>query len=121
MQESNIPPLLESLQSDLRYYADYLRGLSREMLDSGVSKYPVYIAYQDGEVKLGRPILLRNSLGTSWNISASVLEELVQRQVVRQDKIQTFIHNYKDPEEYLCVFVASHYGPGFVYFPFLES
>jgi len=37
----------KELERDLGYYASYLQGIAHEVLDSGTSKYPVFIAYED--------------------------------------------------------------------------
>lgn len=114
----NTEQLLASLQNDLRYYADYLLGLTRELLDAGVSKYPIFIAYTEAVAKLGKPVLLKQDLSTLWSINMTALEELIHKNVVPRAQVNTFRQHYKDPEYFMCVFVAHSLFTGFIYMPY---
>lgn len=112
-------PLLASLQNDLRYYADYLQGLTREVLDSGTSKYPVFVAHQEaGGIEIGRPILQHEQIETRWSINISLMEEFVAKGIVPRDKFAAFKQSWKDPEEYMCVFVLAGAASSFAYLPY---
>lgn len=118
MESTN--PLFESLRNDLRYYADYLHGMAREIVDSGTSKYPVFVAHQEKTIGLGKPIMNHDQLETNWSINVSLLEEFVKRGVVQMDRISAFKESWKDPEEYMCVFVLAGESSSFVFLPYAE-
>lgn len=111
-------PLFESLQNDLRYYADYLNGLAREILDSGTSKYPVFVAHQEKTIGLGKAIMNHDQLETNWSINVSLLEEFVKRGLVTREKLADFKASWKDPETYMCVFVLAGEASSFVFLPY---
>jgi hypothetical protein len=111
-------PVLVSLKKDLDYYNDYLIGFTREVLDSGISKYPILVAYQYGGIKLGTTVLDHATLYTQWSINISALEEFVKKEIVGRDKIDEFRKHYKDPETHMCVFVVLNDEAGFVFYPY---
>jgi hypothetical protein len=56
-----------------------------------------------------------------WNYYASMLEEFVQREIVAADAVETFQENYKDAEEYCCLFIMDQDFTGFIYIPYPED
>lgn len=106
------------IEQDLTYYLDYLQGLSREILDSGLSKYPVFIAYQTKEIGMGKQVLSHESLGTRWSVNISIMEEFVKRNVLSLEKWPEFKKTYKDPEQFACVFLMDGLEAHFLYIPF---
>lgn len=117
--ESANNPLLESLQNDLRYYADYLQGMAREIIDSGTSKYPVFVAHQERMgPDLGRVVLQHEQLETRWSIHVSIMEEFVKKNVLSLEQFPEFKKSWKDPEHFMCVFVWAGAASSFVYLPY---
>jgi hypothetical protein len=117
--ENSLTPLpLEDLQKDLGYYATYLQGIAHEILDSGTSKYPVFVAYSIGLPDLGRPLLDHRQLDTRWSIRVSVMEEFVRKSILSREQFQAFKQSWKDPNDFMCVFVADPQQAVFVYFPY---
>lgn len=114
-------PVLQSLQNDLQFYSDYLRGIAREILDSELSKYPIFVAYQSNEVKIGKQVLAHQSLQRTWSINASVLEELIQKKIVTSDRIQSFRKTFKDPENFICVLTILGNEASFVFYPYPKT
>jgi hypothetical protein len=109
-------PLL-SLQRDLKFFGDSIREVAVEIMVEGLSKYPIFVAHQH-EIKLGEPILDRIELNSEWSINASTLEEFVERGVVKPELQQRFIDTYKDPKDFMCVFVVVPEGANFVFVPY---
>jgi len=110
---------LESVESDLRYYADYLRGLSRELLDTGISKYPVFVAYHEHmPTPMGRPVLIHQHLDTHWSVNLTVMEDFVSREIVTRAAFPEFRNSWKDPEFFMCVFVYTPSKCVFLYMPY---
>ena len=110
--------ILETLEADLNYYADYLHGFANEVLNSGVSKYPIFIAHK-APLPMGRILMDHAQVHTQWSISISLLEEFVGRNVVTKDKLFNFRQHFRDPETHMCVFVVSEDGEAsFVFLPY---
>ncbi len=109
-------PLL-SLEKDLKLYNESIREVAVEIMIEGLSKYPIFIAHQH-EVKLGEPILDRNDLHTEWSIHASTLEEFTEKVIIKKELEARFIKTYKNPHDFMCVFVVVPEGANFVYYPY---
>jgi len=108
---------LKSLEVDLKLFSESLREVSVEIMVEGLSSYPIFIAHQH-DVKLGEVILDKEELNTEWTIHASTLEEFIERGVVKKELKQRFIDNYKNPHDYMCVFVIVPEGANFIFYPY---
>ncbi|MEN0054963.1 MAG: hypothetical protein AAGC65_14910 [Mucilaginibacter sp.] len=108
---------LVSLERDLKIFKDSIHEVAVEIMMEGLSSYPIFIAHQH-EIKLGEVILDKNDLNSEWSIHASTLEEFTERGVIKPELKDRFINSYKNPNEYMCVFVVVPEGANFVYFPY---
>ena len=111
-------PLL-SLERDLKIFKDSIHEVAVEIMMEGLSSYPIFIAHQH-ELKLGEVILDRNDLNAEWSIHASTLEEFTERGVIKPELRDRFINSYKNPNDFMCVFVVVPEGANFVYFPYAK-
>jgi len=109
-------PLL-SLERELKIFKESIHEVAVEIMMEGLSTYPIFIAHQH-ELKLGEVILDRNDLNTDWSIHASTLEEFEERGVIKPELKDRFINSYKNPNDFMCVFVVVPEGANFVYFPY---
>jgi hypothetical protein len=109
-------PLL-SLQRDLKGFSESIREVAVEIMVEGLSKYPIFIAHQH-EIKLGEVILDRMELNTEWSIHASTLEEFLERGVIKPELEKRFVDSYKNPKDFMCVFVVVPEGANFVFVPY---
>jgi hypothetical protein len=108
---------LVSLEKDLKLYSDSVQEVAIEIMVEGLSRYPIFVAHQH-EVKLGEIILDRHELNTEWTIQASTLEEFVERGIIKKELKDRFIKFYKNPHDFMCMFVIVPEGANFVYFPY---
>lgn len=114
--------ILLSLQTDLEICRDYIRQVSLGMLKGSISNYPIFVALRtEQDVDLGLPIVIRQELDLQWSFNASHLEEFVSKGIVTHEKTQDFIKNYKNPEEFLCVFVAEDGAMSFIFLPYVRN
>ena len=109
---------LKSLEADLKLYSDSIKEISTEILFEGLSEYPIFVAHQH-EVAIGELILDKNELNTSWSVQASMLEEFIEKGVIHKDKKDRFIKQYKNPNEFMCLFVIVPEGANFVFYPYI--
>jgi hypothetical protein len=84
--------------------------------DENVSNYPIFAAHQ-GELSIGIPIIEKSKSGGEWNINASTLEEFVTKNIIFSEHLEDFKKNFKNPDEYVCVFVLSELGATFNFLP----
>jgi hypothetical protein len=108
---------LVSLEKDLKLYSDSIQEVAMEIMVEGLSRYPIFVAHQH-EVKLGEVILDREELNTEWTVQASTLEEFVERGIIKPVLKERFIKSYKNPHEFMCMFVIVPEGANFVYYPY---
>ena len=108
---------LVSLQRDLKFFSESIREVAVEIMVEGLSQYPIFVAHQH-EIALGELILDRVELNSSWSVHASTLEEFVERGVVKAELRDRFIASYKNPRDFMCVFVVVPEGANFVFVPY---
>ena len=111
---------LKSLEIDLKLFSESLREVAVEIMVEGLSSYPIFVAHQH-EVKLGELILDKDELNTEWTIHASTLEEFIERGVIKKELKQRFIDSYKNPHDFMCVFVIVPEGANFIFFPYSKE
>jgi hypothetical protein len=110
---------LVSLERDLKFFNESLHEVAIEIMVEGLSHYPIFIAHQH-ELTLGELILDRHELNTEWSIHASTLEEFVEKGVIKEILKERFIQSYKNPDDFMCVFVIVPEGANFVYYPYVK-
>lgn len=111
---------LKSLEIDLRLYSESLREIAVEIMVEGISRHPIFVAHQH-EVALGEPVMEKEDLNTDWNINASMLEEFIERGIIKKELRERFLDTYKDPHDFMCVFAIVPEGANFVFFPYSEE
>ncbi|WP_069659212.1 hypothetical protein [Arcticibacter eurypsychrophilus] len=108
---------LKSLEKDLKFYSESIKEVSAEIVNEGISDYPIFIAHQH-EVNIGELILDKTDLGTSWSVQASTLDEFIKKGIIHPEKKDRFIKTFKNPEDFICVFVIVPEGANFVFYPY---
>ena len=111
---------LKSLEVDLKFHAESIKEVAIEIMVEGLSAYPIFIAHQH-EVNVGEMILDKEELNTNWTIQASTLEEFIEKGIVKPEKKENFIKNYKNAHEFMCLFVIVPEGANFVFYPHPKS
>ncbi|WP_367864267.1 hypothetical protein [Pedobacter sp. WC2423] len=114
--EKKVSPLV-SLEKDLELYADSIREIALEIIAEGVSLNPIFVAHQH-TVSIGEMILNKEELNTNWNIQASMVEEFIEKGIIKPELKELFLKNYKKPEDFMCVFVIVPEGANFIYYPY---
>lgn len=111
--------LYKSLHNDLEVCRDYVKQIALGMIRGGVSKYPIFIGVRgEMDIDMGLPIVNRNDFDISWNFNVSHLEDFVHKGVVLREKAPDFIKAYRNPAEFMCVFIAEEENGSFVFMPY---
>lgn len=108
---------LKSLKVDLDMYSDAIKEIAAEIMEEGLSSYPIFIAHQH-VVNVGELILDHVELNTNWSINVSTLEEFVSSHIIKEDRKPGFIKKYKSAQEFMCLFVIVPEGANFVFYPY---
>lgn len=114
--EKKVSPLV-SLEKDLELYAESIREIALEIIAEGVSQHPIFVAHQH-TVSIGEMILNKEELNTNWNIQASMVEEFIEKGIIKPELKELFLKNYKKPEDFMCVFVIVPEGANFIFYPY---
>ncbi len=105
------------LKEEIRPYLKMLREASSTIIEQDVSEHPIFVFHKE-YLELGVPLADSNSVSGSWSVRASTLEEFVARQLIGQDRVDSFKSAYKDPEEWFCLFIVqSEQDARFVFIP----
>ena len=107
------------LKQELLPYINIMTKAAETIMVKDISKYPILVVHQQ-EVELGVPVLNKNEEKIKWSIHASTLEEFAMKQVIAADKIEDFQGVYKNPDQFLCLFVISELGVNFIFIPRMD-
>lgn len=106
----------EQLEKAIAPYREILGKASDTVLEQEISSYPIFVLHKK-EMELGIP--LKNEINTpgDWLVNLSTLEEFSTKQIIEASRVNRFTQVYKNPEEYLCLFVIDEFGANFVFLP----
>jgi hypothetical protein len=107
---------LRFLEQELQPYKSILSKAADAVIDQEVSDYPIFVVHQQ-EVSMGIPLVDKDKTKGNWSVNVSSLEEFVTKQIINNEKVENFRKTYKDPEEFLCLFVLSELGATFIFIP----
>lgn len=102
------------LESELSGYKRVMREAADTIINENVSDYPIFIIHQQ-EVELGIPIAIKGKVKGNWSVNASTMEEMISKNIIKEEKIDSFKTIYKSPKTHLCCFVLSELGAQFVF------
>ena len=102
------------LENELAIYKKMMGDAADIMATQDVTEFPIFVAHQQS-MEIGILIAEKGKVKGNWNIHASTLEEMVYKQIIKQENIEEFKQVFKDPRGHLCVFVLSELGAQFVF------
>lgn len=117
MLDKNWEVQLQQLRAELILMKESIKETSDDIIKEGFSNFPIFIAHQE-EVKLGEVILDKEDMATHWSISASTLEQFVEKGLIKKDREEFFRESYKDPKLFICMFVIHQTQAQFVFIPY---
>ncbi|MDC3253290.1 MAG: hypothetical protein P8M17_12590 [Saprospiraceae bacterium] len=106
----------EKLENIISPYKAVLGKAVDTVLVQEISKYPIFVLHKE-PLELG--ISLKNEINTpnEWLVNLSTLEEFSTKQVIEASRVNRFTKIYKNPSEFLCLFVLDEFGANFVFLP----
>jgi len=102
------------LEDELNVYKKVMFEASQVIIDQDVSEYPIFVAHQ-ANMEIGMVIAERGKVKGNWNIHATTLEEMVYKQIIKEENIEEFQNVFRNPKDNVCVFVLSELGAQFVF------
>lgn len=109
---------LGTITEDFAQVADTLKEASYQIRKRGFSPYPIFPVSKI-DLPIGRLLIGKYEMATTWNYYASFLDEFVQRKLVEEADV--FTQAYKDPDEFCCLFVVDNEFTSFVFIPYPED
>ena len=103
------------LEKELSPYKNMMKEVTQSILDQEITKYPIFVVHQH-DLEIGVTLTDESYPGV-WKIQASSLEEFVSKQLIEENKIDSFRTIYKNPNKFFCLFVISELGAKFIFLP----
>lgn len=124
MDDANSPELnrkmMGLISEDFVKVSDQLKEASYQIRKRGFSDYPIFVmAYTD--IELGALLLGSGDLTNRYIYRATYMQEFVDRDLIGEESVEAFKENYKNPDEYCCLFALVGDFSGFVYVPYPED
>ena len=124
MDDANSPDvnrkLLGMVSTDFVKVADQLKEAAYQVRKRGFSDYPIFVVAREA-TEIGLLLFAPEDLANRWMYRASFLQEFVERKLVGSESVELFKENYKNPDEYCCLFVINGDFAGFVFIPYPED
>lgn len=111
------------ISSDFVKVSDSLKEASYHLRKRNISQFPVIVMANEAQ-PIGALLIEaapNSEIGNTWNYSLSMIEEFIQRTLVAENNLEFFKSQYKDPEEFCCLFVLTPEFVRFVYIPYPED
>ncbi len=109
------------ISSDFIKVADALKEAAYQIKKRGFSDFPIFVCSQRPS-EIGQKLIGVSELGENkWNYHASLLEEFIQRKLIAEENRELFEQNYKDIEEFACLFVVDGQFTNFVFIPYPDE
>ena len=124
MDFNNDPELngkyLGKITQDFIKVADQIKEASYQIRKRGFSDYPIFIISKT-EIPIGQLLYQKEDVGTSYNYYVTYIDEFLERKIIGSEKEEDFKNNYKDPEEFCCLFVIDKDFTKFIFIPYPED
>ncbi len=111
---------LGTITEDFVFVSDTLKEASYAVRKRGFSDFPIFPICKV-EQPIGKLLIGAQELNLKWNYHITYLDEFVQREIIAADKMEDFKANYKDPDEFCCLFVIDNNFTNFVFIPYPED
>jgi hypothetical protein len=110
---------LGTISTDFVKVSDVLKESSYQIRKAGFD-FPIFPISKE-EIPIGQILIDGERMDLSWTYYVSYLDEFVQRELVSTEKTDQFKENYKDPDEFCCLFVVDKSFTNFVFIPYPED
>ena len=111
---------LGTITKDFVVVCDTLKEASYQIRKREISTHPIFV-FARQEVSLGGLLVNADEMNLEWHVFASYLELFVQQGIVEAEGVPYFVANYKDADEYCCLFVLDEEFTKFVFIPYPED
>ncbi len=112
---------LGKISSDFAIVCEQLKEAAYQIQKRGFSDYPIFVTSTQ-PLPLGSTFLGKGEFnGNNWYYNASTFEEFYERKLIAEDAEESFKANYKDKNEFCCLFVMNDDFASFVFIPYPDD
>ena len=111
---------LGTITQDFVKISNQLKEASYQVRKRGFSEYPIFPICREFQ-PVGQMLYPKEAFDIGWNIYITYLDEFLQRELIDPQKSDDFKNNYKNPDEFCCLFVVDGSFTSFIYVPFPED
>ena len=108
---------LGTITSDFVKVCDILKDASYQVRSKGFSDFPIFPICKDMQ-QIGKIFIGKAEKDLDWNYFITYVDEFVQRTLIAEEGLEDFTKNYKDPDEFCCLFVMDGAFTSFVFIPY---
>ncbi|GLU51839.1 hypothetical protein [Dyadobacter frigoris] len=124
MDDANSPELNRKLMGyvsqDFVRVSDQLKDASYQIRKRGFSENPIFVITNE-EVDLGVLLIGSTEMTNRYNYRASFMQEFLDRKLIGEESVDLFKENYKNADEYCCLFALIGDFSGFIFVPYPED
>ena len=124
MDDANSPELnkkiLGIVSSDFIKVSDQLKDAAYQIKVRGFSNFPIFVVSRT-KIDIGVELIEKFVYDNNHLYNATYLDEFVQRNLIGEESVELFKENYKNPDEYCCLFVIEAEFAGFIFIPYPED
>ena len=124
MDDANSPELnkkiLGIVSSDFIKVSDQLKDAAYQIKVRGFSNFPIFVVSRT-KIEIGVELIEKFVYDNNHLYNATFLDEFVQRNLIGEESVELFKENYKNPDEYCCLFVIEAEFAGFIFIPYPED
>ena len=124
MDDANSPELnkkiLGIVSSDFIKVSDQLKDAAYQIKVRGFSNFPIFVVSRT-KIEIGVELIEKFVYDNNHLYNATFLDEFVQRNLIGEESVELFKENYRNPDEYCCLFVIEAEFAGFIFIPYPED
>lgn len=117
MLDKEIESALTTLEAQLNEINEMLKEVSDEIIQGGFSEYPIFVAHQE-DAKIGELIIDRSEFDFPFSINATVMERLIELNILTDDRKDQFIKAFGDTKNNMCILWLFGQHSQFIFMPF---
>ena len=117
MLDKEIESALTTLESPLNEINEMLKEVSDDIIQGGFSEYTIFVAHQE-DAKIGELIIDRSEFDFPFSINATVMERLIELNILTDDRKDQFIKAFGDTKNNMCILWLYGQHSQFIFMPF---
>lgn len=111
---------LGTITKDFINVSDILKEASYQVRSRKFSLFPIFPISKEVQ-PIGQLLLGKEEKKLDWNYYITYVDEFIQRKLIAEELFEDFKSNYKNPDEFCCLFVMDKEFTSFVFIPFPED